>query len=41
MDRLADLDEKRKSTAGGLLMLGGTCVAGLVSNTETNSSEQW
>ena len=24
----ADLDEKRRSTAGGLLMLGGACVAG-------------
>ena len=25
----ADLDEKRRSTGGGLLMLGGACVAGL------------
>ena len=24
----ADLDEKRRSTTGGLLMLGGACVAG-------------
>ena len=38
----ADLDEKRRSTTGGLLMLGGACVAGcLVSNAETNSHEPW
>ena len=37
----ADLDEKRRSTTGGLLMLGGACVAGLSVNAETNSVEQW
>ena len=35
----ADLDEKRRSTTGGLLMLGGACR--LVSNAETISDEQW
>ena len=33
----ADLDEKRRSTTGGLLMLGGACVAGWSRTQKPNS----
>ena len=37
----ADLDEKRRSTAGGSVDAWRSVRGWLVSNTETNSSEQW